>query len=149
MISIALPISAIVPHAGSMSLLSRAIEGDDVSIVVEADIRHDHLFHGNLFYGGNGVGAWIGIEYMAQAIAAWAGWRNRLQGEAPVIGFLLGTRRYECNRPQFFAGETLRIEATRVFWGENGLGQFDCRILIGDETVAAAALTVFSPAESL
>lgn len=141
--NIDMPISAIVPHAGSMSLLSRAIEGDDMSIVVEADIHSDDLFHGE-----KGVGAWAGIEYMAQAIAAWAGWRERLRGAAPHIGFLLGTRRYTCSRPLFLAGETLRIVATRTLCGGDGLGQFECRILIGGETVAEAALTVFSPADA-
>lgn len=138
--SINLPVSAIVPHAGRMSLLSRVLEGDDESIVVEADIHEDSLFH-----SGDGIGGWVGIEYMAQAIAAWAGWQASLKGLPPRIGFLLGSRRYECSRPIFRTGDTLRIEVRQVLRSENGLAQFNCRIQIGDEEVATAALTVFEP----
>jgi predicted hotdog family 3-hydroxylacyl-ACP dehydratase len=137
------PIADIVPQADSMSLLSRAVEGDDTSIVVEADITPDCLFH-----EGPGVGGWVGIEYMAQAIAAWAGWRARLRGEPPHIGFLLGTRRYECSRPYFRSGETLRIEATQLLWADSGLGQFECSIAVDGEQVANAALTVFEPPDA-
>lgn len=133
-------IGDIVPHTGRMSLLDRAIEGDEDSLVAEVTPREDSLFH-----EGGGVGGWVGVEYMAQAIAAWAGWRARLRGEVPRVGFLLGTRRYECSRPRFKVGETLRIEVRRQFWSENGLGQFDCGIDINGETVATAALTVFEP----
>lgn len=140
---ITLPIASILPQTGQMRLLSRVLEGDATSIVVEADISPD-----NLFFIGSGVGGWVGIEYMAQAVAAWAGWRAALRGEPPKVGFLLGSRQYQCSRDEFFTGETLRIEAQQLLWGENGLGQFDCRIEIGGEVVATAALTVFEPADS-
>lgn len=142
-VSINSPVSAIVPHAGKMSLLSRVIEGDEESIVVEAEIHVDTP----LYFGG-GVGGWVGIEYMAQAIAAWAGWRASLKGESPRIGLLLGSRRYECSRSLFVVGDTLRIEARQVLWSENGLAQFDCRIQIYGDDVATAALSVFEPRDS-
>ncbi|MDK2124913.1 hotdog family protein [Parachitinimonas caeni] len=134
------PIADIVPHAGKMSLLDRALEGDDASLLAEVTIRPD-----SLFFDGAGVGAWVGIEYMAQAIAAWAGWQSRQQGEAPKVGFLLGTRRYECNRAHFLLGETLQIEVHRQFQADNGLSQFECAICIQGEPVANAALTAFRP----
>lgn len=137
------PVSTIVPHAGKMSLLSRVIEGDEESIVVEADIHAD-----SPLYSGGGVGGWVGIEYMAQAVAAWAGWQARQRGESPRIGFLLGTRRYECSRPLFVVGDTLRIETRQVLWNGNGLAQFECRIQIDGDEVATAALTVFEPPDS-
>lgn len=140
---ISLPVESLVPHAGSMSLLSRVIEGDEESIVVEADIGPDHPFS----YDGE-VGGWVGIEYMAQAVGAWAGWRASLRGEPPKIGFLLGSRRYECRRARFMQGETLRIEVAQVLWGETGLAQFDCRILVGGEEVVKAALTLFQPPDA-
>lgn len=132
----------LVPHTGRMRLLDRALEGDAESLVAEVTLREDCLFHEN-----GGMGGWVGIEFMAQAIGAWAGWRARLRGEEPKKGFLLGTRRYDCTRPRFKTGERLRVEVQRQFWSENGLGQFDCRIDINGETVATAALTVFEPPE--
>lgn len=134
------PINEIVPHAGRMCLLDRALEGDEDSLLAELTIRSDHIF-----YHSDGVGGWVGIEYMAQTVATWAGWHSRLRGENPKIGFLLGSRRYNCSRSLFYLGETLRVEVRRIFQSENGLGQFDCTITIDDVQVATAALTVFEP----
>ena len=138
--AIDMPIAELVPHGGRMRLLDRAIEGDTDSLVAEVTLRED-----NLFFADGGVGGWVGIELMAQAVAAWAGWHARLRGETPRVGFLLGSRRYECSRPVFKPGECLRIEVIRQFSADNGLGQFDCTIAIGAETVARATLTVFEP----
>ncbi len=94
------------------------------------------------------VDGWVGIEYMAQTVAAWAGWRARLRGAEPQIGFLLGSRRYECSRPRFGLGETYRVDVHRQFQADNGLGQFDCSIQFDGQTVASATLTVFEPANA-
>lgn len=135
-----LPVADLVPHGGRMRLLDRVLEGDTDSIVAEVTVRED-----SLFCEGGTVGGWVGIEYMAQAVAAWAGWHARQRGEAPRVGFLLGTRRYQCSRPVFKVGDCLRIEVIRQFSADNGLGQFDCTLTLGTEQVATAALTVFEP----
>jgi predicted hotdog family 3-hydroxylacyl-ACP dehydratase len=137
------PIEELVPHAGPMCLLDRAVEGDEESLVAEAQI-HDE----NLFCAASGVGGWVGIEYMAQAIAAWAGWRARLRGDQPRIGFILGTRRYTCARTTFRVGEVIRVIVHRTFQSDNGVGQFDCRIEIDGAEVAAAALNVLEPPDA-
>lgn len=136
---IAYPVADLVPHAGAMCLLHRVIEGDADSLVAEVDIGE------GLFAGEGGVGGWVGIEYMAQAAAAWAGWQARLRGAEPRVGFLLGTRRYDCSRPSFLPGETLRVEVRREFQADGGVGLVACRIDIAGETVATATLTVFEP----
>lgn len=133
-------IADIVPHAGKMCLLDKAIDGDAESLNCEVTIRQDGLFFAN-----GGVDGWVGIEYMAQAVAAWAGWRARLQGEEPKMGFLLGSRRYECARPRFALGENLQVRVHRQFQADNGIGQFDCCIGINGQAVAQATLTVFEP----
>jgi len=138
--TIAFDITELLPHADRMLLIDRAVEGDDEGLVAEVTIREDCLFFEN-----GGVGGWVGIEFMAQAIGAWAGWRFRLRGEPLKVGFLLGTRRFECSRPTFRAGERLRIDVQRQYWTEEGMSQFDCAIAIAGETVATAALTVFQP----
>jgi predicted hotdog family 3-hydroxylacyl-ACP dehydratase len=99
-----------------------------------------------LFCGADGVGAWVGIEYMAQAVAAHAGYRASLRGEQVKIGFLLGSRRYECSRPVFAIGSVLRVHVRCILLGENGLGSFECRIDDPGASVAIATLTVFQPA---
>jgi predicted hotdog family 3-hydroxylacyl-ACP dehydratase len=134
-------IRSLVPHGGTMVLLDRVIAVDEESLCAEVTIRPD-----SLFCGADGVGAWVGIEYMAQAVAAHAGYRARLRGEQVKIGFLLGSRRYECSRPVFAIGSVLRVHVRCVLLGENGLGSFECRIDDHGASVATATLTVFQPA---
>lgn len=142
-IPVTYPVTTIVPHAGRMCLLNQALEGDAESLTCEVTISEDDLFFVN-----GGVDAWVGIEYMAQTVAAWAGWRARLRGEEPKIGFLLGSRRYESRHPRFALGETLRVDVHRQFQADNGIGQFDCRIELEGKTIATATLTVYEPADA-
>ncbi|WP_255989062.1 hotdog family protein [Chitinolyticbacter albus] len=133
-------ITDLVPHADAMCLLDRVLRAEGETLVAEVTIRAD-----GLFCSDGEVGGWVGIEYMAQAVAAWAGWQSRQRGQLPRVGFLLGSRRYECSRGGFLPGETLHIHVHRQFQADNGLGQFDCRIEIAGECIASAALTVFEP----
>jgi predicted hotdog family 3-hydroxylacyl-ACP dehydratase len=135
-----LDIRALVPHSGPMVLLDRVISADEDSLCAEVAIRAD-----SLFCQAEGVGAWVGMEYMAQAIGAYVGYRAQLRGEPVKIGFLLGARRYECSRPVFTLGSVLRVYVRRVWQSENGLGSFNCRIDDPEGQVATAILTVFQP----
>lgn len=133
-------IEDVVPHRGTMLFLHRLCYSDDDRVVVEADIRADHVFSSD-----TGVPSWIGIEYMAQAIAAWAGCRALRNGQPVRPGFLLGTRRYQCALSQFAFDSKLRIEACRELFGDNGMGMFTCRIFAGEEEIACANVSVFEP----
>ncbi|MGB8640505.1 MAG: hotdog family protein [Pseudolabrys sp.] len=133
-------IRSLVPHAGPMVLLDRVISVDEDSLVAEVCIRSD-----SLFCSAGGVGAWVGIEYMAQAIGAWAGYTAQLRGEPVKLGFVLGTRRYDCSRPIFILGSILRVHVLRVFQDENGLGSFECSIDNEEGRVVTATVTVFQP----
>ena len=133
-------IRSLVPHAGPMVLLDRVISVDEDSLLAEVRIRSD-----SLFCNTDGVGAWVGIEYMAQAIGAWAGYTAQLRGEPVKLGFLLGTRRYDCSRPIFVSGSVLRVHIQRVFQDENGLGSFECYIDDEEGRIATAAVSVFQP----
>jgi predicted hotdog family 3-hydroxylacyl-ACP dehydratase len=135
-----LDIRSLIPHAGPMVLLDRVISVDEDSLCAEVSIRSN-----TLFCGPDGVGAWVGIEYMAQAIAAWAGYAAQLRGEPVKLGFLLGTRRYESSRPIFVLGSVLRVHVQRLFQNENGLGSFECFIDNEEGRVASATVTVFQP----
>jgi predicted hotdog family 3-hydroxylacyl-ACP dehydratase len=126
-----------------MMLLDRVISVDAESVCVEVRIRKD-----SLFYVDGGVGAWVGLEYIAQAIAAYAGYHAGLRGEAVKIGFLLGTRRYECVRPSFALGSVIQVRAKRVLQNDDGLAAFDCYIDDESGRIAAASVTVFQPADA-
>lgn len=140
--SLQLQVADLVPHRGTMSWLDRILSVDAERVVAEADIDT-----GTLFLRNGQLDVWIGIEYMAQAIAAWAGHRAHREGRSVVLGFLVGTRRYDVHRQSFKPGECLRIEASCELMADNGLGMFACRILVGDELAASANLSVFEPPE--
>lgn len=137
-------IESVLPHRDSLRLIDRVIEWQPESIVVEVDVPGQGLFS-----RADGVPAWVGVEYMAQAIAAWAGCRARAEGREPSIGFLLGTRRYTAHQPAFAAGTCLRVEAHCELMGENGLGMFACRILAGERELAVANVSVFEPPDAM
>lgn len=137
-------IDALVPHRAPMRLIDRLLDWDENGVAVEVTVPADGLFS-----DADGVPAWVGVEYMAQAIAAWAGCRARHAGQAPALGFLLGTRRYVAEQPYFRTGARLRVEARCELLGENGLGMFACRIMEGEDVVAVANVSVFEPNDAL
>jgi predicted hotdog family 3-hydroxylacyl-ACP dehydratase len=127
-----------------MVLLDRVVTVDDESLCAEVTIKT-----GALFCDDTGVGAWVGLEYMAQAIGAYAGYVARLRGEPIKLGFLLGTRRYDCSRARFPLGSILRVSVKRALQGENGLASFECAIAdVARGPAATATLTVFQPPDS-
>lgn len=135
-------IDGLVPHSGAMSLLDKVVSADAENLCAEVRIHA-----GSVFYDAqeNGVGSWVGIEYMAQAIAAHAGYLARQAGEPVKIGFLLGARRYEALLPLFGEGGVLQVHVHRALQGDNGLGAFECRIDAAGVTLAQATVTVFQP----
>ncbi|MBN5049311.1 hotdog family protein [Stenotrophomonas maltophilia] len=137
-------IEEVVPHRQDMCLLDRILRWDQDSIEVELVVPE-----AGLFIEDGAVPAWVGIEYMAQAIAAWAGCRARTAGNPPQLGFLLGSRRYASTRSSFPSGTRLQVQARCELLGDNGLGMFACRILAGEEEWAVANVSVFEPADSM
>ncbi len=133
-----IPVRELLPHDPPMVLLDRATAYDESTLLAEVDVRKD-----SLFCGDDGIPGWVGIEYMAQAVAAHAGYQGRLEGQTPEIGYLLGTRSYECTVPAFPLGETLHVRIESLYV-EMGLGAFACRIDMG-ETVATATINVYQP----
>jgi predicted hotdog family 3-hydroxylacyl-ACP dehydratase len=135
-------IKSLVPHSGTMSLLDTLLAADAESLSARVGITPQ-----TLFCEDGAVGAWVGVEYMAQAVAAHAGYKARLRGEPVRVGFLLGTRRYSCAVPAFAAGSTLDIQVRCALQGETGLGAFDCRIVDAQHgtELATATITVFQP----
>ena len=124
-----------------MLLLDSLLHVDAETAIAQLTVSRDALFMQD-----EGMPSWIGLEYMAQAVAAWVGWQS-LQENRPVdIGFLLGTRRFEAKCAFFRPGAVLRAHVCKELLGDNGLGAFDCRL--HDETgeeVARARISVYKP----
>ena len=138
-------IEKLVPHAKPMLIVDKVVDADDESLSAKVTIREDNLFCQNNI-DTKGIGAWVGIEYMAQTIAAHAGYLAYLKNEPVKVGFLLGTRKYVCNYSYFEAGSVLRIHVKLLFRADNGTGSYECSITdkTGNE-LANATLTVFQP----
>lgn len=134
------PIAELLPHAGDMILIDEVLSFDADSIEIRLSVRP-----GSLFSQADGsLPAWVGIELMAQSVAAYAGCQARQAGMPVQLGFLLGTRNYRCDVERFAAGCELRIKALRSLQDDNGMGVFECH-LEGPGIHAEARLNVFCP----
>ncbi len=133
-----IPVRDLLPHDPPMVLLDKVLSCAESSLVAEVVIKPE-----SLFCDESGVPAWVGIEYMAQSVAAHAGALARQRGGEPVIGYLLGTRSYKSAVSEFPIGASLKIEVESLYV-EMGLGAFACRIDMGG-TVAEATINVYQP----
>ena len=134
-------IEELLPHRGTMLLLDRVLAFSTRELTAEYTPRTDAWYadaRGNM-------PAWIGIELMAQAIAAHVGLLNRNEGKPVAPGVLLGTRRFESAQSAFSAGRVLRIHTAISFRDESGLAAYDCGIEAEGSGVASATLKVFEP----
>ncbi|CAI8994396.1 hotdog family protein [Pseudomonas zeae] len=134
------PLAELLPHAGDMILIDSITSFDDEQIYTRLTVKPDGLF--NLPDGS--LPAWVGIELMAQSVAAFAGCHARQKGNPVELGFLLGTRKFECNVEAFPAGSELTIHGLRSLEDDNGMGVFECHIN-GAGIHASARLNVFRP----
>ena len=137
------PIAELLPQAPPMVLLDRVAEHRETGLTAEVTVRRDDRF----FTPGHGIGAQIGIEWMAQACAAFAGWTARRMGLPVKLGFLLGTRGYEADTAWFTEHEVARVAVEQVF-EEDGMAVFDCGITVDGVSRAKARLTVYQPADA-
>jgi predicted hotdog family 3-hydroxylacyl-ACP dehydratase len=123
-----------------MILIDQVLRFGDEDIETQLTVRN-----GGLFSQDDGsLPAWVGIELMAQSVAAYAGCHARQLGQPVELGFLLGTRNFVCNVDRFPAGTTLHIHATRSLQDDNGMCVFECR-LEGPDILVEARLNVFQP----
>ncbi len=134
------PIAKLLPHSEAMALLDRLVSSDSCSLSAELAIREDGLFDDGFGF----VPCYVGIEYMAQAIAAFAGMKARRRGEPVKLGFLLGTRNFCSSTANFPCGSVLTVSITEVLTGDNGMCAFDCEI-IGEGILVTAQLKVYQP----
>ena len=81
---------------------------------------------------------------MAQAIAAWNGYRAHLQNEKPKIGFLLGSRKLILNTSHFTIGDTLDVFGDCQY-NDGEMASFSCWIECQKERIVEATLNVFQP----
>lgn len=131
-------IAELVPHRGAMLLVDRVVDLSDNHIVAKVQVTNEASF----FRPGFGVPAYVGIEYMAQSIAAYDGAMRMRAGAPPEIGLLLGTRQFVSDRDYFREGEVLSVQATVAF-NDGAMASFACQIDIAGTTAVTASLSVY------
>ncbi|WP_295802363.1 hotdog family protein [uncultured Microbulbifer sp.] len=129
----------LVPHSGDMSLLDEVLAVAEETLRARLTVRDDGIFS-----RGGRVPAYVGIEYMAQAVAAFSGYHAREAGKPVELGFLLGTRHFTTNVAAFDCGSELQIAVERLLQADNGMATFECR-LNGEGTEQVARLNVYQP----
>jgi predicted hotdog family 3-hydroxylacyl-ACP dehydratase len=138
----AVPIEALLPHRGMMLLLDHVSAFTPDTVTAWAQIKSDAWYadaHG-------AMPVWIGIELMAQAIAAHVSIASAWLGKPPRPGVLLGTRRYQAHVSAFASSAPLRIDAHEVLRDEQaGYGAYECAISCAGVPYAEAVVKVFQP----
>ncbi|TLF51808.1 hypothetical protein FEI13_07535 [Halomonas urmiana] len=156
-----MPIADLVPHSGIMCLLDEVLEIGEEHLRARITPRADDPFADTAVTepaladaplaqttgaSSPGIPGWVGLEWLAQAIAAWSGHTVGTQGGKPQIGFLLGARRYDCEVEYFALGEPVEVEIHLDYRADNGLGAFRGELLGRDGVVLAhSTLNVFQP----
>lgn len=67
------PLAELLPHAGDMILIDKIVSFDDEQIFTRLTVKPDGLFS----LPDGSLPAWVGIELMAQSVAAFAGCHAR------------------------------------------------------------------------
>jgi len=136
-------ITDVLPHQAPMILIDSLEYYDEGACRCSVEITPASPFFDEL---KQGVPSYIGSEYMAQAIAAFAG-AHALDAKGEVqIGFLLGSRKYKTFQAHFKRNEVLTITIKELYREDSGLRVFECEILSHENHVLAQAnINVFQP----
>lgn len=133
-------VEELVPHRGPMLLLD-TIEDYGTDWLRAAVTPRP----GARFATAAGVPGWVGIEYMAQAAAAFGGIEQVQRGESPTIGLLIGARYYRCMQDSFSFGQTLTVTATIAMRDSADFAAYDCRIDLAGRAIAECTLKAYRP----
>lgn len=133
-------VDELVPHRGAMSLLDSIDDyGQDW---LRASVTP---LPGARFATADGVPGWVGIEYMAQAAAAFGGIEQVQRGERPSIGLLIGARYYRCMQDTFPFGAPLTVLAQIAMRDAEDFAAYDCRIEQAGRELATCTLKAYRP----
>lgn len=133
------PPAELLPHGPALVFLDRVLECGEQHVVCEAVPRPC-----DAAYACNGmVPATMCVEYMAQAVAVFAG-LQAAPDRRREIGYIIAVRMLKVSVRGFPLGEPVRVHALRQ-WGEEQLGRFQTSIRRGEEELASAFMSVYRP----
>ncbi len=138
------PVEELLPHSGSMVLLSAVTGHGAESTACTARVGASELFRGP----DGRVPSWVGVEYMAQCIAVDGALRARAAGAELSVGLFLGSRKLRFNASHFEPGQELEVTARHIS-GDASLSAFQCEIRDREsrELLADGRLSVYVPSD--
>ncbi|MAF92440.1 MAG: hypothetical protein VX583_01360 [Bdellovibrionota bacterium] len=137
-----LDVQEYIPHEAPMIVIDRITDMGSDYVECEVEIKEDSFLCNN-----SQVPSYLGMEFIAQSIAAFSGKIGKDSGEEkPGIGFLIGIRRYQSKTETFKVGDLLKIRAEMVFI-EESLGNFKASIFLGDEELVNTSISTFKPSD--
>jgi predicted hotdog family 3-hydroxylacyl-ACP dehydratase len=137
------PIDAILPHRGTMLLVDCVSALGNETLTAHAAVRGDAWYadeHG-------AMPAWLGIELMAQGVAAHVALLAMRAGGRARPGVLLGTRSYKAHVSAFARDAQLTINVHEVLRSEEGHSAYECTIEHDGERYADAVIKVYQPGD--
>ena len=129
----------ILYHAPPMILIDGVDAYSETEVASVVEITAD-----SPFIEKGAVPAYVGIEYMAQSIAAYSGIKAQNAGLDVKIGYLVSTRSMTLFCPSFAIGDRLNVKVELVY-DETPMAVFDGAIHRKEELVAKARLNVYQP----
>ena len=136
-------IEALLPHRRPVVLLAEALPEAAPGIAeARLDVSEKCRFFDHAI---GGVPSCAALEYMAQTMAIAVGRERRRKGDAPAIGFVLGTRKMDVFIDKFEPGGdyVARAECT---YEDGEFASFDCSIAdVRGGIAAKATLSAFQP----
>jgi len=134
-------VELLLPHDAPMILIDKIIDVSKLTIHCQVEINAGGMFFDKQI---NATPAWVGIEFMAQTVAAWSGYHAWLKKSPSPIGFLLGSRRYNSECDIYRSDQILDIYAEQLMENE-GMSAFMCRIECEGKILASCQLNAFVP----
>jgi predicted hotdog family 3-hydroxylacyl-ACP dehydratase len=113
----------LLPHRAPMILIDRVLGVDGEEFRCGVSVRPE-----SPFFEDGAVPAWVGLEYMAQAVGALAGCEGKAKGAGARPGLLLGARAYISRRENFRDGEELTVAVREVLRQDGGISVMECFI---------------------
>ncbi len=146
-------IADFIPHRAPMILIDKIISHQTDELETEVTITPQSAYFDDKHQA---VPNYVGIEYMAQSIAALAGVEAKLRNDKIRVGFLLGSRKLVLHIKQYALNRSYRTRVKRLYQEESGLAVFDCQIYQLPEAnsqqapllVAEANVNVFQPQDT-
>ncbi|MEX3976141.1 hotdog family protein [Paraburkholderia caribensis] len=137
------PINTILPHRGTMLLVDGVSACGDEALTAYATVRGDAWYADE----DGAMPAWIGIELMAQGVAAHVALLAMRAGGRARPGVLLGTRSYRAHVSAFARDAQLTIDVQEVLRSDAGHSAYECTIDHDGTRYADAVIKVYQPGD--